>query len=73
MCGSAHLRGVQQSELGALRIDAEISGVAGAGVAFADPQVDGVRRTPAVRRRRLTLRRLTPWVAARDAALAPFR
>jgi hypothetical protein len=35
--------------------------------------VDGVRRTPAVRRKRLTLLMLTPWVVAREAAVAPFR
>jgi hypothetical protein len=43
------------------------------GVAFAGPRVDGARRTPAVRRRRLTLVRLTPWVMAREAAVAPLR
>lgn len=43
------------------------------GLAFVDPRVDGVRRTPAVCRRRLTLLRLTPWVVAREAAVAPPR
>lgn len=43
------------------------------GLAFMDPRVDGVRRIQAVRRRRLTLLRLTPWAAAREAAVAPLR
>lgn len=38
------------------------------GVAFSDPRADGARRTLVVRRRRLALLRLTPWVVARDAA-----
>ena len=43
------------------------------GLAFLDPGVDGVRRAPAVWRRRLMLRRLTPWMVAREAAVAPLR
>jgi hypothetical protein len=43
------------------------------GVAFLDPRVDGARRRPAVWRRRLTLLRLTLWVVAREAAVAPLR
>jgi len=43
------------------------------GVAFSDLRVDGARRTPAVRRRRLTLVRLRLWVVAREAAVAPLR
>jgi hypothetical protein len=42
-------------------------------MAFSDPRVDGTRRTPAVWRRRLTLLRLTLWVVAREAAVAPLR
>ena len=43
------------------------------GVAFSDPRVDGARRIPAVRRRRLTLVTFTLWVMAREAAVAPRR
>jgi hypothetical protein len=43
------------------------------GVAFVACRMGEVRRTPAVRRRRLTLLRLTLWVAARKAAVAPSR
>lgn len=43
------------------------------GVVFSDPRVDGVRRTPAVCRRRLTLLGLTPWAVAREAAVVPSR
>ena len=44
-----------------------------AGLIVADLRADGVRRTPAMRRRRSTLLRLTPWAAAREAAVAPLR
>jgi hypothetical protein len=43
------------------------------GVAYSDPRMDSARRTPVVRRRRLTLLRLTLWVVAREAAVAPLR
>jgi hypothetical protein len=48
-------------------------GYAAVDVAFVDARVDGVGWTPAVCRRRLTLLRLTPWAAAREAVVAPLR
>jgi hypothetical protein len=48
-------------------------GYVAVGVVVVERRAGDVRRIPAVCRRRLTLRRLKPWAAARETAVTPSR